>query len=341
MKTLRPPLAWTVCVSALLISFVISFVFGSTDTGWRELWSLVTGRAEPVTQEIFLHVRLPRVLLAAIVGAGLSVAGVAFQALLRNPLAEPFLVGVSGGGVLGATIALSLGLETTLLGLAARPVFAFLGALGSVAMILWFARVQGRLQNTTILLTGVVLNAIYSAAILFLTSFLPPARFQAILSWMRGTLVPRDAGSTLPLVAGLVIAGTLILYQQARSLDVVTFGEDSARGLGVDTKRLRILVLFVASMITGSVVALSGLIGFVGLLVPHVVRGLCGPRHRLLLPLTFVSGAAFLMLADTLVRVLSRPLTSEFPVSVVTALVGGPFFLFLLRRERRRIFWGG
>ncbi|MEQ8768241.1 MAG: iron ABC transporter permease [Planctomycetota bacterium] len=340
MKGQRPILALVICASAVAISFLVSWAYGSTGASWGDLWQTLWGDTDLATREIFLRVRLPRVLLAAVVGAGLSVAGVAFQALLRNPLAEPFLVGVSGGGVLGATIALGLGLETIGLGLSARPLFAFAGALGSVALILWFARVQGRLQNTTILLTGVVLNAIYSAAILFLTSFLPPERFQAIMAWMRGTLVPRDSGETLPLAAGLVLVGTAVLYRQARSLDVVTFGEDSARGLGVDTRRLRLVVLIVASVITGAVVAISGLIGFVGLLVPHVLRSLFGPRHRLLLPTALLGGAAFMMLADTLVRVLSRPLTSEFPVSVVTALVGGPFFLFLLRRERRRLYWG-
>ncbi len=278
---------------------------------------------------IVLGARLPRVVLAAIVGASLASAGVTFQALLRNPLADPFILGVSGGAAVGAVAAILFGAVAR----AATPVAAFAGALGATALV--YALARGRLgaSGERLLLTGVVVNAFLSALILLLNHLAPPARRLQIFQWLTGNLGAFAVGpAELTSVGVLAAAGLAIFVAVSRDLDLLSMGEATAGHLGVDVRRSRALLFFAGSLVTGAAVSMSGLIGFVGLIVPHGLRLILGPDHRLLVPASFLGGASFLVLADTAARSLAAP--EELPVGVVTALCGGPFFLLLLGGRR-------
>jgi iron complex transport system permease protein len=304
---------------------------GPTPAGWSDLWQLLRGEVEPAVRAILVDVRLPRVVLAMIVGAALSGAGVAFQAVLRNPLADPYILGVSGGAALGAVIYTALAGSAELGSPVGRPVAAFAGALTTLGL-LFFARVRGRTEPTALLLVGVILNAIYSAVILFLVTTGDASRFQGALFFLVGTL------GSLPwsvlISAGVLTAvGLLALMLLSHRLNLLAFGEEVAGHLGVDVERTMWVSVAAASLVTAAAVAFTGLVGFVGLIVPHLVRTLCGPDHRLLLPASVLGGASFVILADTAARTVVAP--GEMPVGVITALVGGPFFLWLYLRHMR------
>ncbi len=286
-----------------------------------------------VALRILLEVRLPRVLLAAVLGGSLTVAGIAFQALLRNPLADPYVLGVSGGASLGGVLALLLGLGTAggLLGALGVPGLAFLGAMGALVLIERIASVGGRFTIHTILLTGVIFNAFSAAVIYFVQSIASLEQLHAIVFYLMGR-VPYEYGlggvGLLALFCLLVSGGVL---RMARDYNALSLGEESAQQLGVEVERVRRHTYVLGSLLTGLTVALAGLIGFVGLVVPHLLRMLLGPDHRLLVPTGFLAGGAFLVLADLAARTVAAP--GEIPVGVLTALIGGPFFLALLRRR--------
>lgn len=274
---------------------------------------------------IIFKVRLPRLLLAAVVGGGLSLCGAGLQGLLRNPLADPHVLGVSGGAALGAMLALVLMAGGGLW--SAVPAAGFVGALATMGLVYRLAQVHGRLQPYTVILTGVVCNAISSAAIMFLNSLADFYQAHDILFWLMGSLSGAGFGIVGGLAAYVVAAGAWITAQ-GRALNLLAFGEESALQLGIDVERVRRRVFFGAALLVGAVVSVSGMIGFVGLIVPHAVRALWGADHRLLLPASGLAGAIFLVWADTAARSLLSPL--ELPVGVITAATGGPFFLYLL-----------
>ncbi|OGP58586.1 MAG: hypothetical protein A2V67_11675 [Deltaproteobacteria bacterium RBG_13_61_14] len=297
----------------------------------QDFQRLTSGETLSPAGVIFWQVRLPRVFLAGIVGAALSVAGAGFQALLRNPLADPFLLGVSGGGALGAIIAMLLDVSAAGFGIWGVPLFAFAGALGTVLLVFSLARTEGRLPIHSLLLAGVVANAFFSAVIMFVLSLSSPERVQGVVFWMMGSV----GSERWSLVAGIgvyvALAGA-VLFGRARDFNLLSLGEEPAGHLGVEVERTKLWAFVAASLAVGAVVSVSGIVGFVGLVVPHLVRLSLGPDHRLLLPAAFLSGALFLILCDTLARTLVAP--AEMPVGVVTALFGGPFFIWLLRRRR-------
>ncbi len=293
---------------------------------------------------ILVGLRLPRAVLAALVGFALAAAGTALQALLRNPLAEPFVLGVSGGAALGGALVLlaSVGLASVagpagaLLG-AAPPVVlgAVLGAVLSTLLVFGLGRIGGRLVPEAALLVGIVFNAFVAGVITLLKMLVPPDQAARLLYWLMGA-IGYEAPGTLA-VGALVIAGSVgALVVLSARLNLLTLGDEEAASLGVDVRRVRAQFFFAASAATGAAVALAGMVGFVGLIVPHLVRRLVGPDHRLLLPASALFGAAFLVLADALARLAFLPLGTEPPVGAVTAFVGGPFFLWLLRRGARR-----
>jgi iron complex transport system permease protein len=296
------------------------------------LLGLGLGSAERASAEILLEIRLPRVLLAALVGAGLASAGTLLQALLHNPLADPYVLGISGGAALGGVLALALGLGS---GAAAFsvPGFAFAGALGSTALLWAVAGAGGRAPAHSLLLTGVVFNAFASSLIVFATSFADLSRVAGVFLWLIGSIRLVDpfqlAGVGALLAIGLAVGGYFSF-----ALNLLSQGDEIATHLGVDVPRARRAVLLAASLMIGASVAVSGLIGFVGLIAPHLLRMLIGADHRVLLPASALLGASFLTLADTLARTLLAP--NELPVGALTALVGGPLFLLLLRRELAR-----
>lgn len=280
---------------------------------------------------ILAQVRLPRILLACMVGGALAAVGVGLQALLRNPLAEPYVLGISSGAAFGATLALLLGVEATVLSISALPLWAFVGGLLSILVVYRISVSYRMLSVHTLLLAGVILNAMFSALIMFVISIVDPTRAFQMMMWLMGTLSAPDYSALLILFLYLA-AGFLILFWQARPLNVLTLGDESARSLGVDVERTKKWVFVTSALLTGAVVSIAGLIGFVGMVVPHAVRMVLGADHRLLLPASALVGGTFLMLADTVARTAFAP--SELPVGVVTALIGGPIFIVLLVRRK-------
>lgn len=282
-------------------------------------------QGESPAAAIIWQVRLPRVLTALLVGAGLAVGGVVFQALLRNPLAEPYTLGVSGGAVLGAALAVIAGS-----GAIGVPGAAFIGALLAA---FWVERLASRrgFSVAMLILAGVMLNFLLSAVVLFIFALATAQELHGVFLWLMGDLsaVTRDLLLTGSM---LVAAGLLLMRRRAAELDLLTLGDEKARLLGVDAARVRRELFLAASLVTGACVGVAGMIGFVGLLIPHLLRRWCGPGHRVLLPAAALAGGTFLVLADTLARTLVAP--TELPVGVLTGLVGGTFFIIYLLRVR-------
>ncbi len=290
------------------------------------------GAADPsIARTMIMRVRLPRLLLAALAGAALGAAGTAFQAVLRNPLADPYVLGISGGAALGAIAATALGLPALLAWLPIRALAAFAGALGTVAFIFLLSSIGGRIASYPMLLIGVVMNSIYLALILFIETAIEFTRIQGVMLWMVGN-VPTESYELIGILALVLVAGVAALTLLGRDLNLLSAGEEVARSLGVTVERTRVAALLLASFVTAAVVSVTGLIGFVGLIVPHVARLIFGPDHRLLVPASALCGALFLMAADTAARTVMAP--TEIPVGVITALCGGPVFLWLYRRKR-------
>jgi iron complex transport system permease protein len=283
---------------------------------------------DPAARTILLRLRLPRVLLAAAVGATLAVAGVTFQTLLRNPLADPFILGVSGGAAAGAAIATALRWARFP---GVVPFVAFLGACGATAAVFLLARRRDHTDPTRLLLSGLVLNAFFSAIILIAFSLSSQADLTAALRWMMGNISAATWTDVLLVTVPLLIA-LLVLAFVANDLRLLVFGEEDAKARGVDVERVKLIGFGTASIITGAAVAVSGIIGFVGLLVPHLIRLIWRRDFRYLLPLCAFGGAILVVGADLLSRTLVT--SAELPIGAFTAILGVPFFLSLLRRER-------
>jgi iron complex transport system permease protein len=299
------------------------------------LRALQSSIADNTDRVILFETRLPRILLGAIVGAALATAGAALQGLMRNPLAEPHLIGVSGGAALGAVVAVIVGGRTVFTETSVLPAAAALGALVSMLLVYRLALVHGRLQPYVLLLAGVVYNAFAGALIMFVNSIADFYQAHGILFWLMGSLATQSY--RLVITVGVYsLLGSAWLLLQARRLNLLSLGEEGAMQLGVDVHRTQRATFVAASLLVGAVVSVSGMIGFVGLIVPHIMRLLLGADHRLLLPASFLAGGTFLVAADTVARTAFGVV--EIPVGVVTALCGGPFFLYLLKREGGRIF---
>jgi iron complex transport system permease protein len=287
-----------------------------------------------IARTILLQVRLPRILLGFLVGCSLASVGVALQALLRNPLADPYVLGVSSGAALGTAVGILFGVGTTFLAETALPACGFVGGLVALAVIYRMATTYGQLPIHSLLLTGVILNAIFSALIMFITSILDPNRSYGMMAWLMGTLTAPTYGSLVGLMIYLSI-GLFLLFSQMRVLNILALGEESARTLGIDTEQAKRSLFVLTALVTGAVVSVSGMIGFIGMVVPHAVRLVIGADHRLLLPASALVGGTFLMGADTVARTLIAP--TEIPVGIITALAGGPFFVYLLLWRKDRL----
>jgi iron complex transport system permease protein len=332
----------------LLIVMLIAVSFGSTPIAIGTIAQIILNGTgvfhfarhwDAATELIIWQIRMPVVVAAALVGAALSVAGVLFQGMLRNPLADPFLIGTSSGAALGATVAFVLPLNAisgTFLPI--TPVLAFVGAMLSVLFVYAIARSGGSTPVVTLLLAGVVVNAVLVALqtlILTLSQF-TNLGLQALFNWVSGGVSVVSWSPDL-IVGAIILVGIICSLMLAPSLDVFALGEEEAAFLGLHVERRKFIIIIVASLLTSAAVSISGLIGFVGLIVPHTMRLLLGPRHRLLLPASALGGAIFLTLADLLARTIIAP--AELPVGIFTALVGAPFFLYLLRRGKREYRW--
>jgi iron complex transport system permease protein len=286
------------------------------------------GGGSETERTIILSLRLPRAILAGFVGAGLSVSGAAFQALLRNPLADPYILGVSSGAAVGAIIAILLGLGTFSFGL---PLASFLGALLTILVVFYFGRQDGKIHPHTLLLAGVIIGSFLSALIMFFITVSRREELHTIIFWLMGDFSFSNPRAIL-IIFPYVLSGVVLLYLRARRLNLILSGEENAVQLGVDVERLKLVSYLSASLVTAASVSVCGLIGFVGLIIPHSVRMIFGPDHRLLIPSAALLGASFLVASDTFARTLLAPV--ELPVGVITAAFGGPFFIYLLRTRK-------
>jgi iron complex transport system permease protein len=316
---------------ALIAISLLALAMGPSSVGLGEVVDLLLGGSgDPASRDIVLGIRLPRVILGLLVGAALATAGAIFQALLRNPLADPFVLGVSGGAALAAIAVLALG---AWIGFSTRmlPMAAFAGGLLTTALLYWVSGGPGRSGPTGLLLTGVVFNAFASAGIVFLASIAGFFDGSRIFLWLIGHLsaVEIDAAGMVAVSVGIGLSVACVL---SRSLNLIALGDESAAQLGVPVQSHRRWLLLSTSLMVGAAVAVSGLIGFVGLIVPHALRLVIGSDHRLLIPSAALTGAGFLVLSDTLARTVLDG--RELPVGAVTALVGGPLFIYLLRRSQ-------
>lgn len=320
-----PRLAGPIALLALLllVSLALASSVGAADVSWRAALS-----GDATARAILLGIRLPRALLAALIGATLAIAGVTFQTLLRNPLADPFILGVSGGAACGAAVSTALGLSR-LPGVV--PLVAFAGACGATAAVFLLARRREYTDPTRLLLSGLVLNAFFSAVILVSFALSRQSDLTAALRWMMGTLFGATWSDVALLAACLAVAMAALSFF-ANDLRMLAFGEDDAKSRGVDVERIKLIGFAVGSIVTGAAVAVSGIIGFVGLLVPHLIRMIWRRDFRVLLPLCALGGATLVVLADLVSRIVLP--SSELPIGAFTAILGVPFFLSLLRRGR-------
>ncbi len=307
----------------LIAVTAIAVSVGAASVSWRAVMA-----GDEIARSILFHIRLPRIAVGALVGAILAVAGLTFQTLLRNPLADPFILGVSGGAACGAAVATAFGL-TRLPGVV--PLLAFAGACIATAAVFLLARRRDHTDPTRLLLSGLVLNAFFSAIILIAFSLSRQSDLTAALRWMMGTLFGTSWLDALLLLV-LLLAALALLAFMANDLRMLVFGEEDARSRGVDVERVKLAGFITASIITGAAVAVSGIIGFVGLLVPHLIRLIWRRDFRFLLPLCALGGATLLIAADAVSRIAVT--SSELPIGAFTALLGVPFFLSLLRRNR-------
>jgi iron complex transport system permease protein len=317
---------------SLLVAAIIGGpLIGSSEISLARAFDRNVPFAENPDAQIFFIARLPRTLAGALVGAALASAGVVFQGLLRNPLATPFTLGVSAGAALGAMLAITFGWSIAWIGIPAAPVASFVGSLTAVGIVYLLATARHRgLSTNVLLLAGVTMNAFFSALILFVQYFADFAETFRILRWLMGDL---DISSYQPLAtaAPLVFCALAVFAWLARPLNLLNLGTDAAESRGLDVLRAQRLAFASASLATGAAVSVGGPIGFIGIIVPHLVRLMVGADHRIVLPASALFGAAFLIACDAVARTIMAPL--ELPVGVITALIGGPFFLWLLVRR--------
>lgn len=279
---------------------------------------------------IIWNVRLPRVLLGFLTGGALAVCGAAYQGIFKNPMADPFILGVSSGAALGASIGIIMNFSASILGLNGTALLAFIGAFLTIFLVYSISKVGRKVPVASLLLSGIAVGQSLSAFMSLLMIFNVQSMNQ-IMFWTMGSLNGKGWNQVL-IVLPYVIVGLLILFTSLRELDIMLLGEDTATQLGVNTEALKKKVLVSSSIITAAVVSVTGIIGFVGLVVPHVVRMLTGPKHRILVPFSLVFGGTFLIICDTLARTVS---SQEIPVGIITAAFGGPFFIYLLRKSKK------
>ncbi len=334
---IRGPSVTVTLVALLVASFLASIAIGAYAIPvWDVVGVLsdriglgVGGTYDQIDEAVIWDVRLPRAVLAALVGASLGIAGAALQAIFRNPLADPSLIGVTGGAAVGATFAIVTGF--TYFGLLSVPVAAALAGLVATLAVYAFARRAGRTEVVTLILTGLAVNAVATAAVGMATYVASPEELQDIVFWTLGSL-GGASWETVRACLPFVILGIVVIPLFGRTLDLMVLGEREAGHLGVRTEQVRLVLIVVCAVTAGAGVAVAGIIGFVGLIVPHIIRLLVGPGNRLVVPLSAVGGATLLLLADLAARTVAAP--AELPLGVLTAALGGPFFLFLVHRTR-------
>lgn len=348
LQRLPAPLALSILGIILLLVMLLAVSFGSISIPFSTTLQILlngthlfhfTQQWDSTTEVIIWQLRMPIVVGTALVGAALATAGVLFQGMLRNPLADPFLIGTSSGAALGAAIAFVLPFDTVYGSVfSLTPLFAFVGAMLTVMFVYAIARTDGHTPVVTLLLGGVVINAVLVALQTLILTLSPHAQFsiEALFNWLSGG-ISVISWQPVVVVSMIILPAIMVSLLLSGTLDAFALGEESAAFLGLHVERRKLLIIALGSLLTAAAVSISGLIGFVGLVTPHAMRMLLGPRHRLLLPASALSGAIFLTLADLLARTVFAP--TILPVGIFTALVGAPFFLFLLRSSKRDYRW--
>jgi iron complex transport system permease protein len=338
-------LPWVVTLAALVLMAALSAALGPISIPLRSVIRLLAARLPGLAIEpdwpanfatILYQIRLPNTVLIMLTGMALAGSGAAYQGLFRNPLADPYIIGVASGAGLGAVLAMAAHWPADLLGMAAVPAAAFIGALITVAIVYAIAQVGRSTPVTTLILAGVALSS-FATAMTSMIMLLSTQELHRAVNWMVGGFA---LGGWEPVLASVPYLGIglLVLLTLGRPLNVLQFGDDQARQLGLDVERVKLVIVIAASMVAATAVAFSGIIAFVGLIVPHVVRLLWGPDHRRLIPLAILLGGSFLLGADIVARMLLAP--RELPVGVITSVIGAPFFLWLLQRAKGRVrFW--
>jgi iron complex transport system permease protein len=332
----RLALVLAALAAALIAAASIALFVGSAGVPPAHIARALAGQAEPGSLErvVALDLRLPRIIAAALAGGSLAVAGVGFQALTRNPLAEPAVLGVSSGAAFGVVVGQIFGLGPSLLAALGLAAFAFVGALVAAGAVYAIASAGSALSIQTLLLSGVIVGIFFSSAITVVISLVDFDRLGGVIHWLFGNLAPVPPRPLL-LFAALVAVGFWLVLGQARALNLFALGEEAAQQLGVATERLKLRIFVGAALLTATVVAFAGPIGFVGLIVPHLLRGWLGQDNRLLVPTALVAGGIFLLVADTVARCVVAP--AELSVGVITSFCGAPFFVYLLRRRARTV----
>jgi len=335
-KRMKTVLVIILCLIILMVVVAFAIGIGQTYIDPQTVLTILLSPLLDTTQTwssaeqtIITEIRLPRVILAASVGCGLAISGTALQSLFRNPMADPFILGISNGAALGATIIILYG-TSILLGKYNLPFFAFTGSLITVAVVYQIARTGNKIPVNTLLLSGIAISAFLSAVTSFIM-FTSNSSLNHILFWMMGGLSGRGwdyVWMCLP----FTLIGCALILMHCRDMNVMMFGEESAQYLGVNVEKIKKRLLITAAIITGAAVAVSGVIGFVGLIIPHIIRLIVGPDHRVLLPVSAICGALFLVSADLVARIIIAP--AEMPLGVITAMIGGPFFLYLLKSRK-------
>lgn len=330
-----------VLTTALVGALVLALSVGTVQVGFTEIVGILFGKlvSRPTAwteahKTIVLSLRLPRALLAGIVGSALALAGAGFQAISRNPLADPYVLGVSSGAAFGVVMGVLTGVGTGT-GILLLPLFGFAGALVAAVVVYGIASIDGRLPIQTLLLAGVVVSLFFASAIMLVSNVIRAEELQGVVFYLMGNLRVVSYTTIATVVACLLI-GTALIYGQVLSLNLLSAGEEAAAQLGVEPERVKRIIFVACSLVTGAAVSASGSIAFVGLMVPHAVRFCIGPDNRLVVPASLLAGATFLILADTVARTVVAP--TEVPVGVITAFLGAPFFAYLLRTRYRSVY---
>ncbi|MFF2178619.1 FecCD family ABC transporter permease [Lysinibacillus sp. NPDC058147] len=321
--------AYVTAITLLIISIWCGVAIGSVHIPLEVLWNKA---ANETAANILWKIRLPRVLLAGLVGASLAIAGAAFQGLLKNPLADPYTLGVSSGASVGAVMTIFFSISIPVVGHFTLPTFSMIGAILTMVAVMGFARIVDRsLKMETLILTGVIFSS-FLGSVISLMIALSGEELRQVIGWLLGSVSMRG-WPYVQMIIPFVIIGSIMLWTQRRELNVLLYGEERAKHLGVNVKRSKYIILVGGSMLTGAAVAVSGTIGFVGLVVPHMTRMVWGSDHRHLLPLSFLNGATLLIICDLIARTIIVP--RELPIGVITAFIGAPVFSYIFYKQRR------
>ncbi|MGE7690692.1 FecCD family ABC transporter permease [Lysinibacillus sp. NPDC097214] len=321
--------AYVTAITLLIISIWCGVAIGSVHIPLEVLWNKA---ADETAANILWKIRLPRVLLAGLVGASLAIAGAAFQGLLKNPLADPYTLGVSSGASVGAVMTIFFSVSIPVIGNFTLPTFSMIGAILTMVAVMGFARIVDRsLKMETLILTGVIFSS-FLGSLISLMIALSGEELRQVIGWLLGSVSMRG-WPYVQMIIPFVIIGSIMLWTQRRELNVLLYGEERAKHLGVNVKRSKYIILVGGSMLTGAAVAVSGTIGFVGLVIPHMTRMVWGSDHRHLLPLSFLNGATLLIICDLIARTIIMP--RELPIGVITAFIGAPVFSYIFYKQRR------